>query len=312
MENVPLRTGPNSATMRRDENVVIRALEPLARYAVYWVEFLGTFFLVLTVGFVSAPTNNIAALGFGPLAVGSMLMVCVFMGGHISGAHYNPAVTFGVWLTGRGKITTAMSFGYLGAQLFGSFIAGCVYWTITGYTFALEPQHGATMGHAFSSEALYAFLLVSVVLNTATSKSHQDNSFYGLAIGFTVVSGGIAVGPISGGGFNPAVGFGPIVVDAFNHGADRLRYIWIYWLGPLFGSILAAIAFRITNHHKEYRLVDVSAVVEHEPTDAEARASMAARAASGAGRGGSTSHADAPTPVNRGTADEPLIVKNST
>jgi len=256
---------PVRAVVRHDENVVLRWLEPLAAYAPYWMEFLGVFFLVLTIGFVSvAPAGSPASKGFGPMAIGSVLMVCVFMGGHVSGAHYNPAVTFGVWLSSRGKITTLQSVGYVVVQLIGSLVASFVYWSIAGDTFGLAPAPGRTEGHAFSSEALYTFLLVSVVLNVATTRSNSDNSFYGLAIGFTVLAGAYSVGPISGGGFNPAVGFGPLIVDAIHNGSDRLRPIWIYWLGPAFGSVLAAVAFRVTNHHKEYRSKDLGAVVDHE------------------------------------------------
>jgi len=244
---------------------VIRYLEPLARFAPYWMEFLGTFFLNLTVGYANVGDSNpFHNTGQTPLAIGSVLMVCVFMGGHVSGAHYNPSVTFGIWLSGRGKITTLQSIGYVGAQLAGAMVAGAVYWSTTGLTFQLQPGAGVTVGHAFSCEALYTFLLVSVVLNVATTRSNTDNSFYGLAIGFTVVAGAYSVGPISGGAFNPAIGFGPPMVDAFNHGAERLKYMWIYWLGPLLGSVLAAIAFRITNHHKEYQKVELGRVVEAE------------------------------------------------
>jgi len=250
---------------RHDNNILIRYLEPLAKFAPYWMEFLGTFFLNLTVGFTNVNDGNgLTQKGFAPLAIGSSLMVAVFMGGHISGAHYNPSVTFGIWLSGRGKISTLQSIGYVLVQLVGSVIAGCVYWTITGLTFTLEPAVGFSSGHAFSSEALYTFLLVSVVLNVATTKSQADNSFYGLAIGFTVLCGAISVGPVSGGAFNPSIGFGPLVVDAINHGAYKLKYMWVYWFGPLFGSVLAAVAFRITNHHKEYQTIDIGAVVEHE------------------------------------------------
>ncbi len=220
---------------------------------------------VLTIGLVNVSSNGITSQtsGFAPVAIGSVLMACIFMGGHVSGGHYNPAVTFGVWLTGRGKITGWQSIGYLVVQLLGSFIASLVYWSISQETFFLAPHPNITHGHAFSAEAMYTFLLVSVVLNVATTKSQADNSFYGLAIGFTVLAGAISVGPISGGGFNPAVGFGPIIVDAIHNGSGHMNTMWIYWLGPLFGSVLAAIAFRITNHHKEYRGgADLAAIVD--------------------------------------------------
>jgi len=190
-------------------------------------------------------------------------MACVFMGGHISGAHYNPAVTFGVWMSGRGKISGIQSIGYVIAQLTGSLIGGVAYWTITDQTFHIQPGVGTTKGHALSGEVLFSFLLVSVVLNTATTKSNSDNSFYGLAIGFTVLSGAIAVGPLSGGAFNPAVGFGTTAVEAMNHGAGKFHHLWIYVVGPCIGSILASLAFRVTTHHSEYR-TDIGAVVNRD------------------------------------------------
>jgi len=248
------------------------------------------------VGFTSVIDNNgLTSKGFGPLAIGSSLMVGVFMGGHVSGAHYNPAVTFGIWLSGRGKVTTRQSIGYVLVQLLASFVAGCVYWTISGSTFTLEPAAGVTKGHAFSCEALYTFLLVSVVLNVATTKSTEENSFYGLAIGFTILCGAISVGPLSGGAFNPSIGFGPIVVDAMNNGSEKLKVIWIYWFGPLFGSVLAAVGFRITNHHKEYQTQNLGAVVEHESS------SLGAALATNTSRSDSSS--------NLGIVGEPLLTK---
>jgi len=236
-------------------------LNHLAAYAIYFVEFLGTFFLVFTVGCTNVEKTH--AGPFAAIAIGSVLMACVFMGGHISGAHYNPAVTFGVWMSGRGKISGVQSIGYVIAQLTGSLIAGIAYWTITDETFQIQPGPGTTKGHALSGEVLFTFLLVSVVLNTATTKSNSDNSFYGLAIGFTVLSGAIAVGPLSGGAFNPAVGFGTTAVEALNNGAGKFHYLWIYILGPCIGSVLASLAFRITTHHSEYR-ADIGAVVNRD------------------------------------------------
>jgi aquaporin Z len=221
-------------------------LDFIGHFSTYLTEFMGTFFLVLTVGCVS-----ITKVANGPIAIGSVLMACVFMGGHISGAHYNPAVTFGVFLTGRGKITLLQSLGYVLSQLLGSLIASLGYWSVLGDTFHLQPGPGISNGEATSVEMLYTFLLVSVVLNVATTKAQADNSFYGLAIGFTVVAAATTVGGISGGAFNPAVGFGPVIVDVMHHGADD-HPAWIYWVGPLLGAFVAAIGFRVTNYHKEY------------------------------------------------------------
>lgn len=122
---------------------------------------------------------------------------------------------------------------------------------MTYTTFAQFPE-GSNAGQAFFAEAIYTFLLVHVVLNTATTKSNANNSFYGLAIGFTVTAGAVAVGDVSGGVFNPAVGFGPIVVDSWNGGAENFQHIWIYFLAPWLGAIAAAMVFRITNNSKEF------------------------------------------------------------
>jgi aquaporin Z len=237
---------------------LLRVLDQIGHFAAYLTEFMGTFFLVITIGVANvtgAPAPS------GPLAIGSVLMACVFMGGHISGAHYNPAVTFGVYLTGRGKISLKQSIGYVIAQLTASLIAGLTYWHVLENTFTLHPSDKITNGEAVSCEFLYTFLLVSVVLNVATTKAQADNSFYGLAIGFTVLAGAITVGPLSGGAFNPAVGFGPIIVDIWNN--NTRPPAWIYWLGPFLGSLVAAIGFRVTNHHKEYAS-DMTSLWEEE------------------------------------------------
>ena len=90
------------------------------------------------------------------------------------------------------------------------------------------------------------FFLVFVILNVATSKATEGNSYYGLAIGFTVLAGAYAVGPVSGGAFNPAVGFGPIVVDALA-GDGSFGNFWLYVVGPIAGGLLAVPVFRMQN-----------------------------------------------------------------
>ena len=156
------------------------------------VEFIGTFFLVFTVG---ASVRSGAALA--PLAIGAALMVMVYAGGHISGGHYNPAVTLAALV--RGRIGSRRAGGYWMAQLLGGLGAA---WVV-GATIPPCGAGGCSRGRALVSalvvELLFTFALAYVVLNVATSKDHPDNSFYGLAIGFTVLAGAIAVGGISGG-----------------------------------------------------------------------------------------------------------------
>eukprot|EP01121_Diplochlamys_sp_Union-15-3_P021899 TRINITY_DN9119_c0_g1_i1.p1 TRINITY_DN9119_c0_g1~~TRINITY_DN9119_c0_g1_i1.p1 ORF type:complete len:255 (-),score=35.96 TRINITY_DN9119_c0_g1_i1:53-817(-) len=239
-----------------------------------WVEFLGTYFLVLTVAMnVMGRTEN------GGIAIGSTLMIIVFSGGYISGGHFNPAVTLAVYL--RGKIGSTESVFYLISQLLGSFIAAWCAFFVFDKTFAVAPQHYLVNLHWKNSSALFVefiwtFLLCSVILHTATTKAQEGNSFFGLAIGFTVLAGAISMGPISGGAFNPAVATGPAIVQAIigkdhnGRGRKDAASIWIYWLGPLMGGICSAFAFRIATRDRDEErqpLVGQSNRVEPEDDD---------------------------------------------
>lgn len=200
----------------------------------YIVELIGTFFLVFTVGCTVIGTG---AGALAPLAIGSALMVMVFAGGHISGAHYNPAVTLGVWL--RGKCETKDVLPYMIFQAVGAVLAALAAKylksgaSIAPMTISLLP--------ALLSEFLFTFALVLVVLNTATAKGTANNSFYGLAIGFTVMTGAFAVGNISGGAFNPAVALGVSMM-----GLSAWSNLWIFLVSELAAGALAAAVFKIT------------------------------------------------------------------
>src|ERR1700754_1647935 len=166
------------------------------------VELFGTFFLVFTVG-ASVRTGTALA----PLAIGAVLMVMVYAGGHISGGHYNPAVTLGALV--RGRIGARDALGYTVVQLAAGAVAAlAVRITVNPSSAHAVAPHGHAMVSALAVELLYTFALAYVVLNVATSKDHPGNSFYGLAIGFTVMVGAAAAGTISGGAFNPAVVIG--------------------------------------------------------------------------------------------------------
>ena len=199
----------------------------------YIIEAIGTFFLVLVIGLTVA-----AGLPLAPIAIGSTLMVMVYMGGHISGAHYNPAVTLAVLM--RGRIGGKDACIYIGTQIVAAIVAAAVAGWLAG-DIEVAPGAGVSAAQALVAEILFTFALASMVLNVATSKDHPDNSFYGLAIGFTVMAGAFAVGPISGGAFNPAVALGHNIVGG------TLGNIWIYLVGPFGGGALAAIVFKITN-----------------------------------------------------------------
>src|SRR5262245_59004077 len=201
----------------------------------YVTELIGTFFLVLTVCCAS-----LAGASLAPLAIGAVLMVMIFAGGHISGGHYNPAVTLAVYL--RGKLALADVPWYMGAQLVGGLAAA----GLSRYLVDTDPVAfkvtGGRLGAAFVAELVFTFALAYVVLNVATSKDHPNNSFYGLAIGFTVAAGAVAVGSLSGGVFNPAVGFGVCLA-----GLVSWAMLPLYLLANLAGGALAGYAFRALN-----------------------------------------------------------------
>jgi aquaporin Z len=199
----------------------------------YIVEFIGTFFLVFTVGMSVRSGAPLA-----PVAIGSALMVMIFAGGHISGGHFNPAVTLAVTL--RGKAAPKDFIPYWIAQ----FAAGLVAALLVTAIFAGKPAAPALHGTVPSLivEFLFTFALAWVVLNTATAKGTSGNSFYGLAIGFTVLTGAVAVGGISGGAFNPAVGLG-----VFTMGLEKIQQLGVYVVADLAGGAAAALAFKSLN-----------------------------------------------------------------
>jgi len=199
----------------------------------YLIEMIGTFFLVLVIGL----TGN-------PLAIGSVLMVMVYMGGHVSGAHYNPAVTLAILL--QKKIDTKDAGMYILFQVVGSMAAAMVVYVITGNTFAPGPAATASTVSALLVEIIFTFALVSVILNVAVSKATSGNSYFGLAIGFTVLAAAYAGGGISGGAFNPAVGFGPCLIDTLVGGNSSLSHVWLYLVGPPAGAWLGSMVFSYT------------------------------------------------------------------
>jgi aquaporin Z len=202
---------------------------PIGRKLV--VEFIGTFFLVFTVCMATNPVHGAGALA--PLAIGAVLMVMVFAGGHISGGHYNPAVSTAVLI--RGKMTSGEFGPYVVTQLIAGVVAALVARIVEGGGHAGSFASGGKM---LIVEFLFTFALAYVVLNVATARGTDGNSFYGLAIGFTVVAGAFAVGGLSGGAFNPAVALGALVLGIF-----KWSNVWVYIIGPFLGGAVAAWVF---------------------------------------------------------------------
>jgi aquaporin Z len=201
----------------------------------YITELIGTFFLVLTIGC----TVIAGAAGvIPPLAIGAALMVMIFAGGHISGGHYNPAVTLGVWI--RGRCDTKDVAPYMVSQIIGAVLAAVVVKYLKAG--AAVTAMNLALGPALLAEFLFTFALVFVVLNVATAKGTSGNSFYGLAIGMTVMTGAFAVGNISGGAFNPAVAVGITTM-----GLSGWSSLWIYVAADFLGGATAGVVFKSLN-----------------------------------------------------------------
>lgn len=203
----------------------------------YATELVGTFFLTFTIGCTGLAGN----VALAPLAIGATLMAMVYAGGHISGAHFNPAVSLAVML--RGRLMPTDLAGYWAAQLAGGLLAAFAAW------YVVDPASTATLSFAgreiwaaLLAEFLFTFALAFVVLNVATSRDHPGNSFYGLAIGFTVAAGAVAVGPLSGAAFNPAVAVAASAMGLFAWSA-----LWIYLVANLLGAVAAAYVYRYLN-----------------------------------------------------------------
>ena len=201
------------------------------------VEFIGTFFLVFVIGCVSSQPHVL----LGPLAIGAALMVMIFAGGHISGGHYNPAVTLGVWI--RGACTGVEAVSYVVVQVIGAVVASVAVPVLFGH--AGGAAITASPVQIMLAEFLGTFALVYTVLNVATAPATAGNSFYGLAIGFTVFVQAVAVGAISGGAFNPAV-----VVGVFLMGGLTAGSLWMYWLSQLIAAAVAAGVFRFLHQER--------------------------------------------------------------
>ena len=194
------------------------------------VEAIGTFFLVLTIGLVVLEPG---AGSMAPLALAAALMVMVYAGGHVSGAHYNPAVTLAVWM--RGLATAEEAVRYWMAQLVGALLAAgavLVFKDAAAVSLSLEPMP------TLFAELLFTFALAWVVLNVATAAGTQGNSYFGLAIAFTVLAGAYAVGGVSGAAFNPAVAVALVVMNI----ADGSTLL-VYLPAQLAGAAVAAWLF---------------------------------------------------------------------
>lgn len=199
-------------------------------------EFIGTFFLVLTVGMTVLGPNG--AGGFAPLAIGSVLAVMIYAGGHISGAHYNPAVSLAVFI--RGSLSAVDLLLYWVAQLLAAVVGAYLVLYLKGApsSSAFAPE----IIHILLAETLFTFALCYVVLNVATAKETAGNSYFGVAIGGTVLVGALSMGAISGAAFNPSVALSLSIMNL-----SLWSNLWIYFVANLVGGVAAAIIFKATH-----------------------------------------------------------------
>jgi|Transcript_105226 aquaporin Z len=215
-----------------------------SRIEAYVSEFVGTYFLVLTVGI-----NVLQNTALAPIAIGAILMAMVFATGKVSGGHFNPAVTFGVYLRGSPDMDPRSFLNYVLAQLAGGFAAGCTYVALLRSSFTLGPGAGYGFGAVLIVELLFTAALVFVVLNVATVTTRDGNNWYfGLAIGFTVMAAAFAIGPISGCALNPAVVVGVMMSNFIHTGSVRISVMLLYTFAALLGAALAFLLFRVVRH----------------------------------------------------------------
>ena len=203
-------------------------------------EFVGTFLLVLTVGLTA-----LVGTAFAPVAIAAVLTAVIYAGGHVSGAHYNPAITLAFWL--RGTFPARAVGAYVLAQTAAAALAALAAAAVTGDVLVVAPAAETSLGAFALLEGLFTFALALVILNVATAPGLAGNEVYGLAIGLVVLGGAYAAGPISGGAFNPAVALGPALVDLALGDGRSLDGLWVYLLATPAGAALAVPVYHAMN-----------------------------------------------------------------
>jgi len=195
-------------------------------------EFIGTFFLTLTICTAAAFGS---AGSHAPFAIASTLMVMIYAGGHVSGAHYNPAVTISIYM--RGACDKSDVAPYIASQLTAGVAAALVASNVLMPNADVSPMAMDTTP-ALAAELMFTFALAYVILNVATSESTEGNGYYGAAIAFVVLAGALTVGSISGASFNPAV-----TASLVSAGVLEAADSWVHIAPQLVGGALAALVF---------------------------------------------------------------------
>lgn len=223
----------------------------LEKFAPFFMEFIGTMFFVYA---ISLSWGN----SFAAVVIGTALAIVVYCGGHISGGHYNPAVTFGAWLRGCDGLDWKKMLIYFASQLLGAFTGALLAYISNRYDDDEVPSgmehpvvHPKFMDDTDTfagilAEFVMTFFLVLTVLMTATWDQVADNNYFGLAIGYSVVAGASGIGSTStGGAMNPAVFFGTNLMQCFHDGCDGFGDIWAFYIAEFLGGLAAAFAFKL-------------------------------------------------------------------
>jgi aquaporin Z len=203
----------------------------------YVVEFLGTFFIVMTICMMEG-----GGMGqFAPIAAGGMLLALMYSSFHISGGHFNPAVSVAIYL--RGKLNSGDLLPYIVSQFIGGTLAAMLAGFLLNSTGSATPSPKALeIVPSIIAELLGTLLFVYVFLNLTTIKKTSGNIYYGVTLGFTFMAVMYAFGTISGGAFNPAIGLGITMANL-----TSWETIWVFPLANFVGGVLAAFLSQYVN-----------------------------------------------------------------
>ncbi len=194
----------------------------------YLLEAVGTLMLVLAYGLTSEP-----------LALGLVLAALIYGGMNVSGAHFNPAVSFAYFI--KRDLSFKLFIGYSISQILGAFAASGILLMLTNTVFFAEPSTASIFSQQISFEIFLSFLLVFSYLNLLSSKSEDRNKLYGLAIGLTLTACVFIGRDVSGSFLNPALSIGSSIVDFLAIRGNSFTHIPLYTVGPIAGASLAAL-----------------------------------------------------------------------
>jgi len=204
------------------------------------MEAIGTLFLILVI----ALTGN-------PVAIAAALAAMIYIGAHVSGGHYNPAVSIAVSIIG--KQTWSKTIGYVFAQLSGALLGVLIAHILSGKILVVSPAPETLLYQGILAEGMFTFALVSAVLHTAISPKSSGNPYFGMTIGLALLFGALSIGTLSGGALNPAVGIAPLIYGLVISKSLALESMIIYSVGPLMGGVLAAQFYQLTHAHEKLK-----------------------------------------------------------